>query len=168
MTGKDGWEDLPKSGGAKYLVSRPAYELIPAFEVKGRISAMTLMSNNLVPGSNMYVEAGWILGMPDPNPHIGEHTHDYDEIVMHIGTDSSDEEDLGGEIEFVLDGEPLMIDKTSSVYVPKGMKHGPLTWKSFTRPHLEMTIMIGAGSLAEADPGGHREKMGTMGEGEKG
>jgi hypothetical protein len=39
------------------------------------------------------------------------------------------------------------------------MKHGPLTWKRFTKPHLEMTLMIGAGSLAEADPGGHRDKM---------
>ncbi len=28
------------------------------------------MSNNLIPGANMYVEAGWIVAMPDPNPHI--------------------------------------------------------------------------------------------------
>jgi hypothetical protein len=55
-------------------------------------------------------------------------------------------------------GKPLNINKTSAVYVPKGVKHGPLTWKKYTRPHLEFTIMIGAGSLAEADPGGH-EKM---------
>jgi hypothetical protein len=151
---------MPASDGERYFVSSPAYEVIPAFEVAGRIPAMTLMSNNLIPGSSMYIEAGWILAMPDPNPHILEHTHDYDEIVMHVGTDPSDPEDLGGEIEFLLDGQPLTINKTSSVFVPKGMKHGPLTWKSFTKPHLEMTIMIGAGSLAEADPGGHQEKMG--------
>ena len=65
----------------------PAYEIVPAVETLGRIQAMTLMSNNLIPGANMYVEAGWIVGMPDPNPHIDEHVHDYDEIVMHIGTD---------------------------------------------------------------------------------
>ncbi len=152
---------MPESDNDKYFVSRPAYEVVPAVETKGRIPAMTLMSNNLIPGANMYVEAGWVLGMPDPNPHIGEHAHDYDEIVMHIGIDPNDQEDLGGEIEFVLDGKPLIIDKTSSVFVPKGMKHGPLTWKSFTRPHLEMTIMIGAGSLSEADPGGHQEQLGA-------
>jgi hypothetical protein len=93
--------------------------------------------------------------MPDPNPHIGEHTHDYDEIVIHLGIDPNDPEDLGGEIEFYMDGEPLIIDKTSSVFVPKGVKHGPLVWKRVSRPHLELTIMLGAGTLAEADPGGH-------------
>jgi hypothetical protein len=150
---------MPESDSNKYLVSPPAYEVVPAFEVAGRIPAMTMMSNNLIPGSNMYVEAGWIFAMPDPNPHILEHAHDYDEIVMHVGIDPNDQEDLGAEIEFVVDGLPLTINKTSSVFVPKGVKHGPLTWKSFTRPHIEMTIMIGAGSLSEADPGGHQEKI---------
>jgi hypothetical protein len=34
----------------KYLVRKPAYEVMPPVEVKGRIPAMTLMSSNLVPG----------------------------------------------------------------------------------------------------------------------
>jgi hypothetical protein len=159
MTREEGAKDMQASGREKYLVGAPAYEVVPAFEVLGRIPAMTLMSNSLIPGSNMYVEVGWILAMPDPNPHILEHTHDYDEIVMHMGTDPDDQEDLGGEIEFVVDGRPVVLTKTSSVFVPKGVKHGPLTWKRFTRPHLEMTIMIGAGSLREADPGGHQERL---------
>ena len=150
---------MSKEHDRKYFVSKPAYEVVPAFEVKGRIPAMTLMSNNLIPVSNMYVEAGWILAMPDPNPHIGEHTHNYDEIVIHLGVDSDSPEDLGAEIEFSVDGKLLTVEKTSAVFVPKGVKHGPLVWKRFSKPHLEMTIMIGAGSLAEADPGGHREKM---------
>jgi hypothetical protein len=153
-----------KSDSADHVVASPAYEIMPAVETLNRIRAMTLMSNNLVPGANMYVEAGWIVGMPDPNPHIEEHVHDYDEIVMHIGTNPEDQEDLGAEIEFVVDGSPHLLTKTSSVFVPKGVKHGPLTWKSFTRPHLEMTIMIGAGSLSQADPGGHREKRGEDGD----
>jgi hypothetical protein len=147
----------------KYVVKKPAYEVIPKFEVKGRIPAMTLMSENLVPGTKMYVETGWILGMPDPNPHIGEHTHDYDEIILHIGTDPNNPEDLGGEIEIGIDGQPVTINSTSGIYVSKGVKHGPLVWKKFTKPHLELTIMIGAGSLAEADPGGHEKlKRGEM------
>jgi hypothetical protein len=144
----------------KFFVSKPAYEIVPEIEVEGRIGpAMTLMSNNLVAGSNTYVEAGWIVSQPNPSRHIFEHTHDYDEIVLHIGTDPTNPEDLGAEIEFLLNGQPLTINKTSAVFVPKGAKHGPLTWKRTDRPHIEMTIMLGAGSLAEADPGGHREKM---------
>jgi hypothetical protein len=44
-----------------------------------------------------------------------------------------------------------------------------LTWKKFEKPHLEMTIMIGAGSLAEADPGGHEKlkKQSAMGSGQQ-
>jgi hypothetical protein len=148
---------MAESKHDRYIVRKPAYEVTPKFEVKGRIPAMTLMSGNLVPGSRMYIETGWILGMPDPNPHIGEHTHAYDEIVLHIGTDPANPEDLGGVIEIGLEGRPVTIDSTSAIYVPKGMKHGPLVWKKFTKPHLEMTIMIGASTVEEADPGGHEK-----------
>jgi hypothetical protein len=148
---------MAKSDIGKYVVAKPAYEVIPKFETKNRIPPMTLMSGNLVPDSKMYIEAGWILGMPDPNPHIGEHIHNYNEIVIHLGTDPRNPEDLGGEIEILMDGEPITISSTSAIFIPKGMKHGPLTWKKFEKPHLEMTIMIGANTLAEADPGGHEK-----------
>ena len=151
---------MPKKDYSKYLVKKPAYEVTPDFEVKGRRPAMTLLSNNLIPGTNMHIETGWVFGMPDPNPHIHEHTHDYDEIVIHLGTDPKNQEELGGEIEFMVGGQPLKINKTSAVYVPKGVKHGPLTWKKYSKPHLELTIMVGAGSLAEADPGGHEKRKG--------
>jgi hypothetical protein len=151
-------KDLKKFDAKKHFVSKPAYEVVPVEDVKGRRPAMTLMSNNLVPGSNFYIETGWVFGMPDPNPHIHEHTHDYDEIVIHLGTDPQNQEELGGEIEFMVDGQPLIINKTSAVYVPKGVKHGPLVWKKYSQPHLEFTIMIGAGSLTEADPGGHQKR----------
>jgi hypothetical protein len=155
---------MPDTDYEKYMVKKPAYEVTPDFEVEGRRPAMTLMSNNLVPGVNMYVETGWVLGMPEPNPNIDEHTHDYDEIVIHLGMDPENQEELGGEIDFYMEGQPLRINKTSAVYVPKGVKHGPLVWKDVTKPHLELTIMVGAGSLAEADPGGHekrKEEKGT-------
>jgi hypothetical protein len=151
-------KNMPDKNFKKYLVDKPVYEVTPVYKVKGRHPAMTLMSNNLVPGSNMYIEVSWIYGMPDPNPSIFEHTHNYDEIVIHTSTDPQNPEDLGGEIEFMMEGQLLKIDKTSAIYVPKGIKHGPLTWKKFKKPHIELTIMIGAGSLAEADPAGHEKR----------
>ena len=142
----------------KYLVKKPAREvnvMVPS-EIKGReYPTMTYMSNDLVPGCNVYLELGWIWAMPDPNPHILEHTHNYDEVVLHIGPDHENPEDLGAEIEYVLGGEPLIIDKTSAVFIPRGIKHGPLTWKRVDRPHIQMTIMLGAGTLAESAPGGY-------------
>ena len=147
---------MAKENYEKYLVN-PVYELIPKVPVEGRPPTMTVLSNNLVPDSNAYVEIGWVVAMPDPKTHIDEHVHDYDEIVLHLGIDPENREDLGAEVEIMMDGQPVTIDKTSALFVPKGVKHGPLTWKRFDRPHIEMTIMLGAGTLAEADPGGHRQ-----------
>jgi hypothetical protein len=146
----------------RYFVTDPLREVsVPGIPlVKGRTyPTLTYMSRDLVPGANDYIELGWIWEMPDPNPHIFEHVHpNNDEIVMHIGSDPQNPEDLGAEIEYVVGGETLIINKTSAMLIPKGVKHGPLTWKSFTRPHIQMTIMLGAGTLAEAAPAGAKPK----------
>ncbi len=146
----------------KYLVRKPAYEVIASTSVKNRQepASMTFMNKNLVPECNVYVEGGWVFGMPDPNPHIFEHVHrNFEELVLHFGTDYQRPEELGAEIDFTLGGQSLKLDKTALVFVPKGISHGPLIWKKYTAPHLEMAIVPGATSLAEADPGGHQEKM---------
>lgn len=150
---------MAQSQYARYLVTEPLRELgaPPAPPVANRQdSSMTFMSNDLVPGSNVYVEFSWVYGIPDPNPHILEHVHeDYNEIVVHIGSDPNNPHDLGGELELSMEGEPLVINKTSALYVPRGMKHGPIIWKKFSRPHLQMSIVLGAGTLAQATPGGY-------------
>ena len=142
----------------KYLVRKPVYEV--GSRIKKRQSpTMTYMCNDLVPGSNLYLEFGWIYDVPEPNPHIFEHTHDdYDEIVLHIGGDPENPEDLGAEIEFCVGGQPLVFDTTTALFVPKGVKHGPLTWNKVTRPHLEMAIVLGAGTMAQAAPAGYIKK----------
>lgn len=118
----------------------------------------TYMNKNLVPESTLYTDMGWIYQMPDPNPHIYEHYHkDYDEIILHIGSDPDNPEDLGAKVNFVVEGQEITIDKTSAIYLPKEVKHGPVTWEEFDRPHIQMSILPGAGTVDEADPGGHRE-----------
>lgn len=146
----------------KNLVRKPRYE-VTAGDIKGRqYPTMTLMSNDLVPGSNTYIELGWIWDMPDPNPHILEHTHreGCNEIVLHIGGDYEHPEELGAEIEFSVGGQPLVFDTTSGIFVPAGVKHGPVVWKKLTRPHLQIAMVLGAGTMAEADPGGHVKQRG--------
>ena len=88
--------------------------------------------------------------MLEPNPHIQKHSHKYDEIVIHIGGDPSTTEDLGGEIEVYVEGQPLTFNTTSALYLPKGTKHGPLTWKEFRKPHIETAIMLSTGNVNEA------------------
>lgn len=157
----------PEMGSAdidyeKFLVRKPVYEVIAGTPVKNRQepASMTFMNRNLVPECDIYVEGGWVWGMPDPNPHIFDHVHrDFEELVLHYGTDHGHPEELGAEIEFWVEDQPLKVDKTAVIFVPKGISHGPLIWKKYSGPHLEMAIVPGAGSLAEADPGGHQEKM---------
>ena len=133
----------------KYLVRKPILEMGRGAKITGRqLPTMTYMSNDLVPESNTYIEYGWIREMPEPNPHIREHAHDYPEIVLHIGSDPHNPEDLGGEIEFLVGGQPLVFDTSMALYVPAGVKHGPLTWKRVTRPHIQMSITLGMGNYA--------------------
>ena len=141
------------------VVKKPVYEIWPEEPAKGRMeSSMTFLNNNLVPGCNTYIEYSWIYEMPDPNPHIMEHIHDTnEEIVLHIGSDPYAPEDLSAQIEIGLQGQPLLFDKTCALFVPKGFYHGPLIWKKVQRPHIEMAIVLGSGTLAESDPGGHEK-----------
>jgi hypothetical protein len=133
----------------KYLVTEPLWEAGPG--VTNRQSpTMTFMSGTQVPGAFCYVEFGWIWGMPEPNPHVHEHVHTFDEIVVHMGGDPEHPEDLGAEVEYYLGGQPLVFSTTSAIFVPKGVRHGPHTWKKYRKPHLSMAIMIGAGTAKEA------------------
>lgn len=140
----------------KNLVDKPAREVGNTQDIKGRQNpTMTFMSNDLVPGSDTYIEVGWIYEMPTPNPHIHAHSHDYPEIVMHVGVDPKHPEELGGKIEFVVGGETIVIDKTSALFIPKGVEHGPLTWKDVKKPHIQMVVMPGAGTIKESNPAGY-------------
>jgi hypothetical protein len=90
---------MAKNEFAKYVVSKPIYEAGAGF--KGRQSpAMTLLSSKQVPECNNYIEIGWIYDKPSPNHHTYEHVHDYDEIVLHWGSDWERPQVLGGEITF--------------------------------------------------------------------
>lgn len=141
---------MKPSGNKQLVVTKPDYEAGPDFKLTGRYNpSMTLMSNKLVPGSNTYIEDGWIWEIPSPNPSVFEHTHNYDEVVLHIGNDYKNPEDLGAEIEFVIEGKPFLLKTTSAVFIPAGTKHGPLTWKKVTRPHMEIAMMLGSGDFKE-------------------
>jgi hypothetical protein len=133
----------------RYLVRKPVYEAFGG--VKNRQSpTMTMMSSAQVPEAKYYIEPGWIYNIPEPNPSLHEHGHDYDEIVLHWGSDPHAPQVLGGEIEFYVGGQPVIFNTTTAFYIPKGTMHGPVIWKKFSRPHMQMAIMCGTGTAAEA------------------
>jgi len=119
--------------------------------------ALAYLSNDQVPGCNVFMDYRWYYQMPQPNYIIPEHAHEYDEIVLHIGSDPQNPEDLGGEIEAVVEGESLIFSETAALYLPKGIKHGPFIWKKFTKPHIQIAIVLGGGSIVSSKPGGRTE-----------
>ena len=152
QSGKTGDTDYER-----YVVRNPAIlqgtDVTEAMESPAQI----YMSSDLIPESTVYVDFGWIPGMPGKNPPIPDHAHDYEEVVLLVGNDPENPERLGAEIEFCINDQPLTFDTTTALYAPKSLKHGPLTWKKFEKPHLLMPIVIGTGSLAEAAPAGYKE-----------
>ena len=70
------------------------------------------------------------------------HTHDFDEVVGFLGSDWHDPGDLGGEVEFWLEDEKYLLTKSCLVYVPKGLRHCPLTVKRLDRPILFLAVSV--------------------------
>ena len=82
----------------KYLVRKPIYRR--GRGIRNRQSpTMTYMSSAQVPEANYYLEYGWIYGIPEPNQSTSEYVHDTEIIIMYIGGDPQNPEDLGGEID---------------------------------------------------------------------
>jgi mannose-6-phosphate isomerase-like protein (cupin superfamily) len=63
-----------------------------------------------------------------------EHSHDYDEYLIFLSTDQKDPKNLGGEVEFYLEGEKHIITKSCAVFIPAGMKHAPIYFRRIDTP----------------------------------
>jgi hypothetical protein len=66
------------------------------------------------------------------------HTHSFDEYLSFIGLDPDNPDYLGGEVELCLgeEQEKHIINKSTTVYIPKGMKHLPITFTKIEKPYL--------------------------------
>ncbi len=72
------------------------------------------------------------------------HSHDFDEVIAFIGTDSKHPGDLGGEVELWLGGEKHIITKSFLAFIPKGLVHCPLIVRKVDRPIFHFaTVPVG-------------------------
>lgn len=132
----------------QYVVRSPLREAGPDY-VEGRQNpTMTYMSGVQVPGVENYIEVGWIWDVP--SRAIPRMRHDnFDEVVVHLGSDPNDPEDLGATMRFDIGDDLLEFDTTHCVFLPRGLNHGPLSWMEVQRPMIEIAMMLGAGTWAE-------------------
>jgi hypothetical protein len=117
-----------------------------------------LMSEELVPGCNVNIMYNWIREQPKPNPmHQAMEAHDYDEIIVNLGTDPQHPEYLGAEIEGYIEDERHLITNTTALFFPRHVAHGRITWKSFEKPHLQMAIKL-SGKIEPMGPPPKRDR----------
>ena len=145
---------------SQYQIKVPLREVGANMKVQGvTLPSRTYMSNKLVPGCNVYIEYSWIYQMPEPSYVVPSvHSHPYEQVALLIGSDPHNPENLGAEVENYLGGERLVSDKTNAIFIPKDVEHGRLSWRSFEKPHLLMSITLGTGDFEKANPGGYNKK----------
>jgi hypothetical protein len=115
-------------------------------EVKGRQTPpMTFLSSAQIPEANARIELAWIYDIPEPNPYMPQQVLDHDQFLVHIGMDHRTPQVLGGTVELYLGDQPIVFNTTTAVFIPKGTFYGPLTWKEFHRPHLQLSVVLGSG-----------------------
>ncbi len=129
----------------KYFISNPKVECVAYHPTKKTVTGVTFpdeifLDSDLIKESPMIIDIGWRFEIPDPDPVEWEHSHDFDEALCFIGTDPENPRDLGGEIEFEIDGEKHTFDKTTVVYIPKNLPHCPFIHKRVDRPFLLVVV----------------------------
>jgi len=145
---------MAKTKYGKYIISelkQPAEEAAwsPSITAagKGKGGRLLYMDSHNVPGA-FYTECVWVMPRPQLTAEAvekakrvgtGPHTHDYDEVIAFIGTDLNDPYDLGAEAELWLGDEKHIINKTSLVFIPAGLKHCPLVFLRVDRPVFHFT-----------------------------
>ena len=74
-----------------------------------------------------YAEGVWF---HEKNPEAPPpHTHTYGEFLSFFGADPEHPEELGCEMEFHIEGEPIQINQSCLLYVPAGVVHNPFWFK---------------------------------------
>lgn len=132
---------------SKYIITRMVNPEImnpwsPAYRPQDRAKILRL-NDEVVEGATLFAEAAWFfptivqtgISERSTRPHI----HDYDEVLGVIGTNPDDPHDLCGESEVYIGGEKYNLNKSSLIYIPAGVEHGPFRELSMDRPiiHIE-------------------------------
>jgi quercetin dioxygenase-like cupin family protein len=131
---------MPTSKYAKYIV-QDLHEPLSAEKAKEYATyarRILWIDNKVVPGA-FQMNCSWYLKKKDIA--LEEHVHDGDEIIGFYGNDYKDPYNLHGEVEFWVGGQKQVINRTSMVFVPAGMRHSPLILKRADRPIFHFSVV---------------------------
>jgi hypothetical protein len=94
-------------------------------------------------GSDFHVEYGTFLaaGKMGSEPYTA-HTHEYNQVLVFIGTDTANVGDLGAEVEVCLGSqcEKHMVTTSTAISIPKGLPHFPAAINRMDRRFIYMEV----------------------------
>ena len=130
---------------AKYFVQHsPGPGMDPEFKkIYDKFAHRILwMDGSVVPGA-FQMNSAWYCAVPERDPIFTEHVHDdTNELVCFFSSDEKDPYDLGGKIEFWIEGEAHLLTKTTMIYCPAGIRHNPMRILEVTRPIFHCSIIM--------------------------
>lgn len=122
---------------ATFTNADPAYQ-----EMYKKFSQRILwIDEAMVPGA-FQMNTAWYYNVPERDPVFPEHAHDAAEIIGFLSSDRTQPYDLGGEIEFALDGERHLLTRSTMIFVPSGMPHCPLRILRVDRPIIHFSVVM--------------------------
>jgi len=99
------------------------------------------MDGDVVPGA-FQMNTAWYSAVPERDPIFTEHVHDdADELVGFFSSDPDNPYDLGGEIEYTIDGEAHLLTKTTMIFLPHGVVHNPMRILRVDRPIFHFSVI---------------------------
>jgi len=129
----------------KYFVQdlqEPASMRTPEFREMYRKFANRILwiDGDVVPGA-FQMNTAWYFAAPENGPFLTEHAHDNDELIGFFGSNPDDPYDLGGVIEFSINGETHRLTRSTLVFVPGGIRHTPLRIIEVKRPIFHFSVV---------------------------
>lgn len=100
------------------------------------------MDGSVCPGA-FQMNTAWYYDVPERDPIFTEHSHsDTNELIGFFSSDKDNPYDLGGKIEFSIEGEAHLLTHSTMIYVPAGLVHNPMRVLEVNRPIFHFSIIM--------------------------
>ncbi len=121
--------------GVDKAKANPKY---PAYRTKTDpkiVKPVITVDDEVVPGAQFYADTKWIAPGSKTEIKLCEsHTHEFGEMLGFFGFNYDNIQDLGAEIEIIIDNEGNIVDRSFTAYIPPGVQHGPIIVRNVKRP----------------------------------
>jgi hypothetical protein len=128
---------MENSKYSQYIVQQlrlPESKVSERKEGNTAIKRILWMDDDVVKGA-FQMNCTWFLHPAAKKPIESTfHKHNANELLGAFSSDPEQPNDLGAEIEFWMEDEKFIINKSSMIFIPQGIKHSPLIVNKIDRP----------------------------------